>query len=183
MRKLLFTAVGAAALALGSTAANAAALVLSPTTTPVVTPPASGTFGDSFNPATPGMFTDVFNFTLGGAALTDASLISVSLGGGNNIDFTCPTCTVRLDSTAFTLMSTGTLDTFTLSPTNLTTGMHALTITGNIVSGPSAAFSGTINFNTPALPEAATWAMMLLGFAGMGLVLRRRRRPMLAQLA
>jgi hypothetical protein len=80
-------------------------------------------------------------------------------------------------------MSTGTLDTFTLSPTNLTTGMHALTITGNIVSGPSAAFSGTINFNTPALPEAATWAMMLLGFAGMGLVLRRRRRPMLAQLA
>jgi hypothetical protein len=34
-----------------------------------------------------------------------------------------------------------------------------------------------------AVPEAATWAMMLLGFGGMGLVIRRRRKPVLAQLA
>jgi hypothetical protein len=185
MRKLLFTAVGAAALALGSTAANAAALVLSPGATTVVTPPASGTFGDSFNPATPGLFTDVFNITLNGPALTNGSLISVSLNGGNNIDFnpaTCPTCTIRLDSTAFTLMSAGTLDTFTLNPTNLAAGPHTLTVVGNIVSGPSAAFSGTINFNTP-VPEAATWMMMILGFGAIGFTMRRRRRPVLAQLA
>lgn len=29
---------------------------------------------------------------------------------------------------------------------------------------------------TPAVPEPATWAMMLLGFGGMGVSLRRRRR-------
>jgi len=34
-----------------------------------------------------------------------------------------------------------------------------------------------------AVPEPATWGMMLLGFAGMGFVLRRRRQPALAQIA
>lgn len=35
-----------------------------------------------------------------------------------------------------------------------------------------------------AVPEPATWAMMLLGFAGIGVSMRRRRRPAgLAQLA
>jgi len=29
--------------------------------------------------------------------------------------------------------------------------------------------------NTPAVPEPATWAMMLLGFGGIGMALRRRR--------
>jgi hypothetical protein len=185
MRGLFYTTAAAAALALGSTAANAAALVLSPTATVTVAPPASGTFGDSFNPATAGMFTDVFNINLTGSALTDASLISVSLGGGNNIDFACATCSVRLDTTAFTLVSTGTLDTFTLSPINLSAGLHALTITGNIGAGPSASFAGTINFNTATapVPEAATWGMMILGFAGIGMALRRRRRPVLTQLA
>ncbi|QNP43594.1 PEP-CTERM sorting domain-containing protein [Sphingomonas daechungensis] len=36
---------------------------------------------------------------------------------------------------------------------------------------------------SPAVPEPATWAMMLLGFGAAGFVLRRRRRPVLAQAA
>jgi hypothetical protein len=34
-----------------------------------------------------------------------------------------------------------------------------------------------------AVPEPATWAMMLLGFAGIGFAVRRSRKPGLAQLA
>ena len=34
-----------------------------------------------------------------------------------------------------------------------------------------------------SVPEPATWAMMLLGFGGIGLTMRRRRRPALAQIA
>lgn len=149
-----------------------------------VTPPASGTFGNSFNPAAIGTFTDNFVINLTNSSLTNGSLISVSLGGGNNIDFTCQICSVRLDSTLFTLMSTGTLDIFTLNPTLLAAGSHTLSVTGNIVAGPTASYSGTINFNTPAVPEPATWAMMLLGFGATGLMMRRRnRRTVFAQVA
>jgi len=33
------------------------------------------------------------------------------------------------------------------------------------------------------VPEPATWAMMLLGFGGVGMAIRRRRHPVLAQVA
>lgn len=36
---------------------------------------------------------------------------------------------------------------------------------------------------SPAVPEPATWAMMLLGFGAAGFMLRRRRAPVLAQAA
>jgi hypothetical protein len=39
-----------------------------------------------------------------------------------------------------------------------------------------------IAFNS-GVPEPATWGMMLLGFAGIGVAMRRRRRPALAQVA
>ena len=52
-------------------------------------------------------------------------------------------------------------------------------------SGVSQQRGGTarINFTTAgggAVPEPATWAMMLVGFGAMGTALRRRARPQLA---
>lgn len=42
--------------------------------------------------------------------------------------------------------------------------------------------SGTLSF-LQAVPEPSTWAMMLMGFAGIGFAMRRRRSPALAQIA
>lgn len=39
------------------------------------------------------------------------------------------------------------------------------------------------NVVTPAVPEPASWGLMLLGFAAMGLVVRRRRTGLLEQIA
>lgn len=44
-------------------------------------------------------------------------------------------------------------------------------------------FSNAALYQGAAVPEPATWAMMLVGFAGVGAAMRRRRRPALAQIA
>ena len=45
--------------------------------------------------------------------------------------------------------------------------------------------TGTLNGNVSIspVPEAATWAMMLLGFGAIGLTIRGRRRQVIAQVA
>jgi hypothetical protein len=42
---------------------------------------------------------------------------------------------------------------------------------------------GGVQQITTAVPEPATWALMLMGFGGMGLAMRRNRRRSVAQLA
>jgi hypothetical protein len=50
------------------------------------------------------------------------------------------------------------------------------------LNGTVGSYVGNFNVAAP-VPEPATWAMMLLGFGAMGMVIRRRRKPVLAQLA
>jgi hypothetical protein len=75
--------------------------------------------------------------------------------------------------------------------TGVFTGANALNVTGpwsetvryslNFNGGVGSNFNGTANLR--AVPEPATWAMMLLGFGGIGFAMRRRRQPTLAQVA
>jgi len=61
-------------------------------------------------------------------------------------------------------------------------GLFSETVRYDLTFGAGAgAFNDTVNI--AAVPEPATWAMMLLGFAGIGVATRRRRKPVLAQVA
>src|SRR6476661_1716401 len=70
---------------------------------------------------------------------------------------------------------------------------NSLTMSVNLTPGTNYTFvyggnltnSGNISGNAAfaAVPEPATWGLMLLGFGGIGMALRRRRRPALAQVA
>ena len=59
---------------------------------------------------------------------------------------------------------------------------YALAINGNNSGAGSLGGSITIRQAT-AVPEPATWAMMLIGFGAVGFAMRRRQKPVLAQLA
>jgi len=59
---------------------------------------------------------------------------------------------------------------------------NTITVTGFSRGGGS--YGGNLTFTPAAVPEPATWAMMLIGFAGIGWQLRRKRSgATLAQLA
>jgi hypothetical protein len=66
----------------------------------------------------------------------------------------------------------------------LATGSYILAYIGNPATGnfDATANSGAIR-EIGGVPEPATWAMMLLGFGGIGVAMRRRRKVALAQLA
>ena len=73
----------------------------------------------------------------------------------------------------------GTSEFWNLSSLFLEAGTYTLTIMGDNRS--TGSLGGTVTIN--AVPEPGTWAMMLLGFGAAGYAMRRRRAPVLAQMA
>ena len=144
----------------------------------------SGTYGNDQVTCGVGItscaFTNTFNFlTPTGFNLANAT-ISTSALGTSNIDFS----SVMLNGMAFTLSPTGTFEFGSLANSPLTPGANnVLSVMGQ--NNGDGAFSGTLTFGAvSAVPEPATWAMMLLGFGAAGFATRRsRRRSTLMQAA
>jgi choice-of-anchor C domain-containing protein len=62
---------------------------------------------------------------------------------------------------------------------NFTAATNSTTL--SFASATGTAFGPALdNVSVAGVPEPASWAMMLLGFGGMGAVLRRQRRPVAA---
>lgn len=194
MRNIVRTAV-ACTLLVGAAAANAAILPFTGTVTGVST-----LIGADASCA-PLPFRSVINptSTVGHSSLGDftySTSTCLALGGGASngtftIDFgadsfsgtfdggSTPTDTAGISNTEwlFTILSgtgrfagaSGTLEGAGLA--------DARTRPTHVVIG----FIGDIN--APAVPEPATWSLMLLGFGGIGMALRRPRRGAFAQLA
>jgi hypothetical protein len=194
MRKLIYSAVGAAALASASIA-SAAVVVTNPTPA-VYTPPATGGFIGQVNPRSDATlstdvtnFNDTFLFTImGSPGQVNSQVGTILLNGIQNINFS----SITLDGNPFTLTSAlGAAEQYSccgvdgLSSITLGTGDHTINLIGTLTGLDPGGYSGTLNVQSVrgAVPEPATWAMMLIGFAGVGFAMRRRRRPVLAQIA
>ena len=186
MRKLIFMAVGAAALAAASMA-NATSVITGGGQT--LTPPDSTGFNVKVTDGPTGINDNITFIIAGTSGITDAQISTVLNGTSQNINFTSMTLDglysfvkTQGDPLAEAWQCCGT-SVATLASVTLAPGTHTINIQGNLL-GTVGSYAGTINVLTaPGVPEPATWAMMLVGFAGIGLTMRSRRRPVLAQIA
>ena len=188
MRKLLLAAAGAMALAGGATAASAA-VVVAPLTNPVslasLTPPTTFSIATNLSGG-PGTFSTDYNFTIAGmSALFDGQVSTVAgAGGAQTVALSAPLLLSGATTLYTFVQDPGNVNTFAITPANALTlapGTYTIRVGGNLMSS-NGSYAGNFNVNN-AVPEPKTWAMMLLGFGAMGLAIRRRRRPVLAQLA
>lgn len=115
---------------------------------------------------------DQFDFTLptGTADFVVTSTMSTS---SQNITWS----SVAFNGIEFTPMVVGQNEFRLLNDVAVSAGtIQTLRLTG--VGGGNASYSGVVTFapSMAAVPEPATWALMISGFAGAGAMLRRRQR-------
>ena len=126
----------------------------------------SGTIGTSLNLTA--MFegpldTDIFSILFNGTA-ADSTLY---LRDGTTI------CTVR------GVNGCGAVESFSLTNATIYAGvLNTIEINGQ--SRGNGSYGGQATFTPGAVPEPATWAMMLLGFGAVGFSMRRSKRNQLA---
>ena len=170
MTRKILLGIGGATAALGMSLPAQAAITFN------ISPP-SGTFMssdikcDEVGPGCAGNFTQTASFARPSSnwSTVAATISNIANGPGTNIDFT----SVTLNGVNFDLSPTGAAEFGSLSPIAL---MDTNTLVVRGVTSGAASFAGTLSFDVAAVPEPATWALMLLGFGGVGLVLRRRKQ-------
>jgi hypothetical protein len=174
VKKFLVAAAAATAM-IGVAGAANATIVDAPYNITLV-PNGDGTFSSlpwgNHLAGGPDDFVDVATFSIGAPGTADSTLTTILLNGVANIDFTH----VWLDNHVvdFAIASgLGGVDNATLAPIVLAAGQHTITIEGNLL-GQGGTYSGVLNIG--AVPEPATWAMMILGMGMVGFGLRMRRR-------
>jgi hypothetical protein len=150
---------------------------------------ANGTEDFGANIDSTGVFDHTFSFTTaGGDNDASGSVITIRSGNGaKDLDFTA----IDLDGVAF-VPNFGAPghepnESWSLFTSLLGPGAHAIHVHGNVFATGTginaASYGGTLNL-TPAgggggegggVPEPASWAMMILGFGGVGALMRRRK--------
>ena len=184
MRKIMGLALAAAAVAFAP-AANAAVA----TTGPDTSTDGSFTIGFSGSNVTQPSFSESFSFTTSTSGFLSA-VISTTGGGANSIndvDFTRVFLSgAGISGSAGDLQPiAGSNDVNEFRALNdLFVGASTFTLTTQGTStGQNGSYGGSISFRPGAVLEPATWAMILVGFAGIGIAMRRRRSAILRQAA
>lgn len=116
-------------------------------------------------------FEDTYLFTLLSNGLGSGSVIATfSTGGDNAFNFTSAT----INGSPITITNAGSVIFAAATNVPLMAGLNRIVITGT-ASG-NVSYGGNITFVPNAVPEPATWAMMLVGFGMVGGAVRYRRR-------
>jgi hypothetical protein len=189
MNKLVLGLLGATAAIAAASSANAAVVVVGGGTTVDVTGPTTLDGGINFSlgysdSGSTSPFTETLQWTnsLAGIYGITLSTTAAVAGGANDVDITnaflsggsiLGSLGLNPDIDNTDLNEDYSLNTF------LDSGTYLLTIQGT--RGTTGSFGGNVAFT--AVPEPATWGMMLLGFGAVGFAMRRRRQPALAQIA
>jgi hypothetical protein len=171
MRKYLTTTLAVASALALSGAANAAVTVDGTSIENVDIADLDGTTAISYSEA--GLARDSFSEFLT-FSNSIAGLYSITLDTSSaNVDFTSAVLTGA--EGPFTLtkgFDNGTAEFWEKSNFLLGSGQYTLTINGQ--NSGTGSLAGTITIGQ-AVPEPATWAMMLFGFGAIGFAMRRRK--------
>jgi len=127
----------------------------------------SANFGDG--KTAPTAFDDSFTFTIPTFNGAGSGSISTSFSGAaNQLIITA----LKVNGVTYSVPTTSSGQSLSLSGVPITAGLlNTIEVIGTVAS--SGTYAGTMTFT--AVPEAATWAMMLFGFGLMGVALRRRQ--------
>ena len=132
-----------------------------------------------------GNFTDTLAFTIAKAGDFASTLTSatIKIGSVSDLDFRSVTLSGPNGTSPFSLITNGGPDNEDRASveTSLTPGNYVLTVMG--YSRGRGQYAGNVAFDVGAVPEPATWGMMILGMGMVGGGLRRRRSKQVAALA
>ena len=176
MKRIIFSAVTAMAAIAAAPKAQAATFPVGGSNFTATAGP-NGTFSGAFfnTGIAAGTFTDVFTFTLPANGVGSGTVTTSTnfVGSPNDLDFT----SVLINSTAASITRLGN-GAFEFAFTNMVPivagQLNTITVTG--LSRGNGAYGGQASFIPSAVPEPATWALMLVGFAMVGATARFRRR-------
>ena len=133
-----------------------------------------GTFDQDVN--TIGDFTDNYEFKVPTAGLVGASVVTLTFDGSLTLT------SVFLNNVKLTvekLTSGQYAATTSLGGISSITNPQKLVISGNAAT-TGGSYTGNVTFKS-AVPEPATWALMILGFGVVGYAMRRRPSVRFAQ--
>lgn len=126
-------------------------------------------FGNGFSTAT--TFDDSYFFTIPQDGTGSGSISTSFSSELNKLTITG----LWINNVAYTVPATGSGQSFSISGVDIMSNvLNTIRVTG-FTSSLGGTYSGTATFSAGAVPEAASWTMMVAGFGVMGAMMRRRR--------